>query len=493
MPPIEKIQWWKDHFQNSALLDLEIDLSSCIESADKTDHSVWRLSPFPHGMSRAGVLLHPHPESVRRQWWGSHQQLPPRTLSISVVPYITNNVGEKLVLLPEIKEKLLPLKERREHQLCRRDGQELRCDQPFNRFLPVCASVFDQFANAYPHFYPVVLLHVDQEEHFQTLERFLKKSLNEQQLLELTNRATPIGDTEDMSRLLTRIFDREQAKFLESLPFPVKVTLPNETLSPEQLSYFVFDPNQESPTVLMNERKRSYFTLTYPKNSTINPVAGCSKRAGQDNTLVCETKEYHIADICQTEAIPAHYPHKLVVVSLSDGLSKQSQTIRDSLIEVLLYLQSTSKPFTVLASSGELYTLLTSKQLLTLPEGERHHFLNRQLESGLQFSAGNFSALDLDLVDNLVQVQKQTPTAIGSILYVTDNRGLNSLPQEVSKNKWGVPFSWRKEGIALKVLTSKNHGCEVWHYVDATCLSWQGEEAHLKSVLKSELNKFLNN
>jgi hypothetical protein len=110
----------------------------------------------------------------------------------------------------------------------------------------------------------------------------------------------------------------------------------------------------------------------------------------------------------------------------------------------------------------------------------------------MQFSAGNFSALDLDLVDNLVQMQRQASTAIGRIFYLTDNRGLSGNPQEIPKNKWGVPFSWRKEGITVKILTSKMEGCKVWHYVDATCIPWQGEELRLKNALKSELNQFLS-
>jgi len=492
MPPIAEIQWWKEHFQNNPLLSLKIDLTHCVESADKINDAVWKLTPFPHGMSRAGVLLHPHPDSIRQQWWGSHQDFLPNTLSVSVVPYITNTVGEKLVLLPEIHQKLTPPAEHQSRQLCRREGNELRCDQPFNRFLPACAPEFDQFANAYPHFYPIVLLTVDNANHFKVLEEFLRKSSAMRQPLEFTSSALPVGETEDMSHLLTQIFEKEQAQFLKSLPFTVKVTLPNEILPLEQqLSHFVFDP-QKLMTSVPSDTKKSYFTLVYPHKIAGSPVAGCDLKTDQPHTLVCEPKEYQVADLCHADTMPVAHLHKLVVISLSEGFGKQSQAIKAGLAEMFLELQATKTPFTVLASSGELYTLLTSKQLFSLPEGDRRNFIARQLESGMQFSAGNFSALDLDLVDNLVQMQRQTSTAIGRIFYLTDNRGLSGNPQEIPKNKWGVPFSWRKEGITVKILTSKTEGCKVWHYVDATCIPWQGEELRLKNALKSELNQFLS-
>ncbi|OQW93257.1 MAG: hypothetical protein BWK79_12120 [Beggiatoa sp. IS2] len=356
MPPIAEIQWWKDRFQNSALLDLKIDLTACIESTREIDDSVWKLSSLPQAMSRVGVLLHPHPESIRHQWWGSNQDFPPKTLSVSVVPYITNQVGEKLVLLPEVNEKLSSLKERQSHQLCRRDGNELRCDQPFSRFLPACAPVFDKLVNAYPHFYPIVLLSVDNDDDFQTLENFLEKSLIEQQLLEFTNSAMPVGKTEDMGSLLTRILDKNQAKFLEGLPFPVKITLPNETLPLEQLNHFIFNTKELSTKVTDGSERKSYFTLVYPNNIAGASVAGCNQKVGQNNTLVCEPKEYQVTDICQAETTPLRPPYKLVVISLSEGFGKQNQAIKNGLAEVFFQLQSTKMPFTLLASSGELYT-----------------------------------------------------------------------------------------------------------------------------------------
>jgi len=240
------------------------------------------------------------------------------------------------------------------------------------------------------------------------------------------------------------------------------------------------------------------FTLVYP-NTVKNGLvpAGCDYKNNQDNALICKPKEYKVTEICGSSPsltnarLFSGNKHKLIVISLSDGLSKQSRIIQEGLNDVLLNLKSSDlkTPFTLLALGGQQpFPLLSSKDLATADKG---NLIRTKVETGMQFSAGNFSALDLDLLDNLIQERATTQDAVDSVLYITDNRSLRDHPQEIPKSKLGVPFSWHKDGIHLLVLTTKPQGCEAWQYVEAQCLPWQGQDNDLRQIMKNTLNTFL--
>lgn len=240
------------------------------------------------------------------------------------------------------------------------------------------------------------------------------------------------------------------------------------------------------------------FTLVYP-NTVKNGLvpAGCDYKINQDNALVCKSKEYKVTEICggspslSTARLYSGNKHKLVVISLSDGLNKQSRVIQEGLNDVLLNLKPADlkTPFTLLALGGQQpFSLLSSKDLVA---ADKSNFIRTKIEMGMQFSAGNFSALDLDLLDNLIQERATTQDAVDSVLYVTDNRSLRDRPQEIPKSKLGVPFSWHKDGIHLLVLTTKPQGCDAWQYVEAQCVPWQGQDNDLRQMMRNTLNTFL--
>jgi hypothetical protein len=198
------------------------------------------------------------------------------------------------------------------------------------------------------------------------------------------------------------------------------------------------------------------------------------------------------------EQLLSNDKHRLIVISLTNRLKSKERIIRDNLIDVFSEFKRTQMktPFTLLTiQAGRMlnYPLLTDKQVL------RGDSITEKLIKGLQFGANDLRALDdLGLLDSIIRERKEQgdSDAIGSILYLTDNTRISSYSkkQHIPNRQRGIPLAWRKDGIALNVLTTEKNkkgkettGCQVWEYVGAMCTYWDGN----KKTLKGELKNFL--
>lgn len=151
---------------------------------------------------------------------------------------------------------------------------------------------------------------------------------------------------------------------------------------------------------------------------------------------------------------------RIIVVSLSNTFGGQQKTIRNGFFEVLTAKKGQSRSFTLytIQSGRQSSTLLTSSQLRRLPkEGSSHSILGK-LESGMRFGAADLWALG-DL-SNLIGKKR---TQIGKVLYITDNKRINSANQK----QLDILLKWKKAGGRLQVLTTGS--CSVWQQVGATC------------------------
>ncbi|MDM8557508.1 hypothetical protein [Candidatus Parabeggiatoa sp. HSG14] len=165
---------------------------------------------------------------------------------------------------------------------------------------------------------------------------------------------------------------------------------------------------------------------------------------------------------------------RIVVVSLSTFSGGQQKTIRNSFFEVLKAKKKKSRSFILytIQSGKQLRTLLTSSQLRRLPiEGGSSSILGK-LETGMQFKAK-----DLKAFADLSKVIKSKRKKVGRVLYITDNKRIDS----VNQKQRDILLKWNKAGGRLIVLTSGS--CSVWKQVKAKCRALSNLKGTLKSFM----------
>ncbi len=137
-----------------------------------------------------------------------------RELGIRVIPYVISQKQNKpLFLIPGIPRKIAGV-------------------QKFNKFYPACTPKSNSLARGKNsiRYYPLVLLEVDDEKSRDALGAHLRElpRQNDWQHREVLEEPIEAISVRTMAELLEKVFSQKQAKFLEGLPFDVRVKLIDE-------------------------------------------------------------------------------------------------------------------------------------------------------------------------------------------------------------------------------------------------------------------------
>ena len=389
--------------------------SRCIDKQQGSNF-YWDYYPFQIGkVYKIGAIVHPHNQSIRRRPWGysTGHEFGPQTISISIIPYIITDSGNRFYLLPEVAARMKHVKK----------------NEP--NYYPACQENSYQLGFAHPELYPSVLLKLENPSDLKMLEQGLKSSLSKRLPLEFTSH--PIAFTYSvmsMDLLVETILQQKQAKFLENYDFSVEV-----------------ESSKKSPIRF---------------------------KAGDKLKKITDELD-ELKKVCSRKPITSRQvsDDKLIIVSLSSDLRTKTRTIQNSFLKVLSELKrkNSKTRFALLTvqSGRKISKVLTSQELQSLAI-KGSNSIKSTLELNMNFRARDLKALaDLSLVDSILQEQ----AAMGSILYITDNKRINTNIQEIPSQQRGVPLVWHKDGIALTVLTIKD--CKVWEYMEAKCVTWNNQ------------------
>jgi hypothetical protein len=503
---------------NSQLLKQPVDLKNCL---DKEQHLVAR----DFAVKGIGIILHPNVFSIRTQAWGkvlepdnnSSPALAKTEVGISVVPYVTDSLKRKFMLLPKLSTS----------------------EQPFNKFVPACLPGLQGLGEIIvkmPYYYPTVIVKVIPEQRDNLIQFLHQQRQADCQLGEST--ATPIVPSQTIHNkslefFLTEILNKPEALFLHAFANVQEIIL-DET----QIKFQVgkADPSVTKPVIPSNQSVITnpiQIQFTWPKILGKLAITGCEtpQEADSEYITTCSFQAGHTYYISKPSSapqpveiiltwqeelgqlsipscqIPVEDPigyrsscafqtgktyrivppflsdiafrpiktsRRLIVVSLAANFNNDGtgRIIQNSLYNHFKQHQPNSWPFTLLTigPGRQLsHPVLSSEELPTLMSKDNSDALKERIKQ-LQFSATDLNALDdLELVDSYI-LNHELP--ISEIVYITDNMGI---PTQLPRKQLGVPLAWHQEGIQLIVLTTND--CTIWNErALARCTTWQDKQ-----------------
>lgn len=473
-------------FNNSELLNKGVKLKLCIYKQSNTQY--WNHKSFSYQANKIGAIVYPIVKKYDNN-----------TISISIIPYIITNKDQRFYLLPEVPDKLkkLPFKRNQEDRECRSvENNEWTCKQKFADYFPACKKNSYHLAYNNPELYPTVLLSVDKTSDIKNL----KNLLSQEQKLEFLDKPVKLskelksqlknGKKKGMGILLSEyIFKNKRAKFLERLQFPIEVKIAGSQKGPITFKSGSGYDVANADTTSCTEHDNKLLELKDELDKTSEERDEFKKRAEHFEKLVKKmidfVKEVDNDKLIKNSLKPIETGHssghKLIIVSLSNSreLKSKARVIQKSFREVLSELKQnhSNTQFTLLTigSSRTATVLLTDADLLRLHDDSD---ISGKINTGIQFGASDLKALaDLKSVDQMIQDK-----SITSVLYLTDNKRLNSNPPNIER---GLPLAWHEAGIHLTVLTTEK--CKVWKEVKAECTTDWKNKRGLKKALKAFL------